>query len=78
MNTTRQPILLLNAVNGSCQKVQTTRVTKGFCLRNRQSSNSIHIRLLFLLRPFTELMKQTRQAVRAVKQSIFLDVYVSK
>ncbi len=31
---------------------------------------------LFLLRPFTVLMKQTRQMVRAVKQSIiFLDVY---
>jgi hypothetical protein len=29
----------------------------------------------FLLRLFTVLMKQTRQAVRAVKQSIFLDVY---
>ena len=29
----------------------------------------------FLLRPFTVLMKQTRQAVRAIKQSIFLDVY---
>jgi hypothetical protein len=31
--------------------------------------------LFFLLRPFTVLMKQTRQAVRAIKQSIFLDVY---
>ena len=31
--------------------------------------------LLLLLRPLTVLMKQTRQAVRAVKQSIFLDVY---
>ena len=31
---------------------------------------------LFLLQLFTVLMKQTRQAVRAVKQSIiFLDVY---
>jgi hypothetical protein len=30
---------------------------------------------LFLLCPFTVLMKQTRQAVRAIKQSIFLDVY---
>jgi hypothetical protein len=28
-----------------------------------------------LLQPFTVLMKQTRQAVRAIKQSIFLDVY---
>jgi hypothetical protein len=28
-----------------------------------------------LLQPLTVLMKQTRQAVRAVKQSIFLDVY---
>jgi hypothetical protein len=28
-----------------------------------------------LLRPLTVLMKQTRQAVRAIKQSIFLDVY---
>ena len=26
---------------------------------------------LFLLRPFTVLMKQTRQAVRVIKQSIF-------
>jgi hypothetical protein len=32
-------------------------------------------RLLFSLQPFTVLMKQTRQAVRAIKQSIFLDVY---
>ena len=29
----------------------------------------------FLLQLFTVLMKQTRQAVCAVKQSIFLDVY---
>jgi hypothetical protein len=29
----------------------------------------------FLLRQFTVLMKQTRQAVCAIKQSIFLDVY---
>ncbi len=32
--------------------------------------------LFWLLRPLTTLMKQTRQAVHAVKQSIFLDVYV--
>jgi len=31
--------------------------------------------LFMLLRPLTVLMKQTRQAVRAIKQSIFLDVY---
>ncbi len=31
-----------------------------------------HNRLLFLLRPFTVLMKQTRQVVFTVKQSIFL------
>ncbi len=31
-----------------------------------------------LLRPLTVLMKQTRQAVCAVKQPIFLDVYESK
>jgi hypothetical protein len=31
--------------------------------------------LLFLLRPLTELMKQTRQPVHAIKQSIYLDVY---
>ncbi len=30
---------------------------------------------LFLLWPFTVLMKQTRQTVRAVKQSMFLDIY---
>jgi hypothetical protein len=29
-----------------------------------------------MLWPFTVVMKQTRQAVRAIKQSIFLDVYV--
>jgi hypothetical protein len=29
----------------------------------------------FLLHPFTVLMRQTRQAVHAIKQSIFLDVY---
>jgi hypothetical protein len=32
---------------------------------------------VFLLEPFTVLMKQTRQAEWAVKQSIFLDVYGS-
>jgi hypothetical protein len=30
---------------------------------------------LFLLQPLTALMKQTRQLVRAIKQSIYLDVY---
>ncbi len=41
------------------------------------ATSAAHNRLLFffLLRPFTVLMKQTRQAVHAVKQSIFLDVY---
>jgi hypothetical protein len=42
------------------------------------ATSAAHNRLLFflfLLRPFTVLMKQTRQAVRSVKQSIFLDVY---
>jgi hypothetical protein len=29
----------------------------------------------FLLRPLTVLMKKTRQPVRAIKQSIYLDVY---
>jgi hypothetical protein len=29
----------------------------------------------FLLQPFTVLMRQTRQAVRAIKRSISLDVY---
>ncbi len=33
--------------------------------------------LFLLLRPLTVLMKQTRQAVCAIKQSIFLDVYGS-
>jgi hypothetical protein len=31
--------------------------------------------LFLLLRPLTELVKQTRQVVHAIKQSIFLDVY---
>ncbi len=42
------------------------------------ATSTAHNRLLFflfLLRPFTVLMKQTRQAVHAVKQSLFLDVY---
>ncbi len=39
------------------------------------ATSAAHNRLLFLLRPFTVLMKQTSQSVRAVKQSIFLDVY---
>ncbi len=42
------------------------------------ATSAAHNRLLFflfLLRPFAVLMKQTRQAVCAVKQSIFLDVY---
>jgi hypothetical protein len=32
-------------------------------------------RILFLLQPLTVLMKQTRQAIRTVKQSMYLDVY---
>jgi hypothetical protein len=42
------------------------------------ATSAAHNRLLFfifLLRLFTVLMKQTRQAVHAVKQSIILDVY---
>jgi hypothetical protein len=42
------------------------------------ATSAAHNRLLFfifLLRPFTVLMQQTRQAVRAIKQSIFLYVY---
>jgi hypothetical protein len=42
------------------------------------ATSAAHSRLLsflFLLCPFKVLMKQTRQAVRAIKQSIFLDVY---
>ncbi len=31
--------------------------------------------LFLLLRPLTVIMKQTRQAARTIKQSIFLDVY---
>ncbi len=31
--------------------------------------------LRFLLQPITVLMKQTRQPVRAVKPSVYLDVY---
>ncbi len=34
--------------------------------------------IFFLLQPFTVLMKQTRQSICAVKQSIFLDVYGPK
>jgi hypothetical protein len=34
-------------------------------------------RLLFLLQQLTVLMKQTRQAVQAVRQSIYLDVYAA-
>jgi hypothetical protein len=33
---------------------------------------------VLLLQPLTVLMKQTRQAVRAIKRSILLDVYGSK
>jgi hypothetical protein len=40
------------------------------------ATSAAHNRLLFffffLLQPFTALMKQTRQAVHAIKQSIFL------
>jgi hypothetical protein len=41
------------------------------------ATSAAHKRLLFffLLLPFTVLMKQTRQAVHAIKQSIFFDVY---
>jgi hypothetical protein len=42
------------------------------------ATSAAHNRLLFflfLLRPFTVLMKQTRQAVCTAKQSIFLNVY---
>ncbi len=42
------------------------------------ATSAAHNSLLFsffLLQPFTVLIKQTRQAVCAIKQSIFLDVY---
>jgi hypothetical protein len=42
------------------------------------ATSAAHNRLLFflfLLRLFTVLLKQTRQVVHAIKQSIFLDVY---
>ena len=42
------------------------------------ATSPAHNRLLFLLRPFTVLINQTRQAVHAIKQSIFLDVYGAK
>jgi hypothetical protein len=38
---------------------------------------SFFFSFFLLLRPLTVLMKQTRQAVCAIKQSIFLDVYGS-
>jgi hypothetical protein len=38
------------------------------------ATSAAHNRLLFLLRPCTVLIKQTKQAVCAIKQSIFLDV----
>jgi hypothetical protein len=41
------------------------------------ATSAAHNRLLFLLQPFAVLMKQTRQAVCTVKQSIFVDVYAS-
>jgi len=47
-----------------------------FCYVPATSAAHNRLLLFFLLRPLTVLMKQTRQAVRAVKQSIFLDVYV--
>ncbi len=40
------------------------------------ATSAAHNRLLFLLRPFTVLMKQTRQAVHAVKQSILWAGYI--
>ncbi len=40
-------------------------------------TSAAYNRLLFLLRLFTVLMKQTRQVVCTVKQSILLDVYVA-
>jgi cell division protein FtsX len=42
------------------------------------ATGTAHNRLLFLLQLFTVLMKQTRQAAHAIKQSIFLDVYVAE
>jgi hypothetical protein len=39
------------------------------------AANNRLLFFLFLLQLFIVLMKQTRQAVRAIKQSIFLEVY---
>jgi hypothetical protein len=45
------------------------------CCVSATSTVLIAFFLLFLLRPLTVLMKQTRQVGRAIKQSIYLDVY---
>jgi hypothetical protein len=45
------------------------------CYVSATSATSSKTFFFFLLRPFTVLMIQTRQAVRAIKQSISLDVY---
>jgi hypothetical protein len=46
------------------------------CYERRPSKGKLLLFISFLLlQPLTVLMKQTRQAVRAIKQSIFFDVY---
>ena len=45
------------------------------CYVPATSADLIAFFFSFLLRPLTVLMKQTRQPVHAVKQSIYLDVY---
>jgi hypothetical protein len=39
------------------------------------ATSTVLIAFFFLLQPLTVLMKQTRQPVCAIKQSIYLDVY---
>ncbi len=45
------------------------------CYVPATSSVLIALFTSFLLRPLTVLMKQTRQPVHAIKQSIYIDVY---
>ncbi len=73
---TKQPCFI--STNHRYRKSQN-RLLKVCCVHATSASLprvSFFFSFLFLLQwPFTVLIKQTRQAVHAVKQSIFLDVY---
>jgi hypothetical protein len=67
--------VLMGTVGHRYQKTKNRLLKFCYVPATSAARNSLLFFLSYLLRLFTVLMKQTRQAVRAIKQSIFLDVY---